>query len=436
MGRTWISTVAVVFIIAVASPSRAQQSAPVDGLFSIGGHDYKLTQGVAYETKSGDFDLVTVLVSNTRLPVTKIQQSLAKNQSDEDVSLSQPYVKLTFNNEGELQFLSGWADNSSFSMGGSDVKVEFKLDDGRVRGKADLAKKPDSASQRSFAFRFDLPLGLGGAAPAKPKSAGPVKPTVTGKFTGNGKPAKLAFVSAHPTEGLDDRPAIQLVFTEKDHFKNKKPEIEAGFGHFGSALIISIADDGSIFGCEVAHAAHAKKPFSSLGTIRTEEFELGENFVKGKITTDGEQDALDQKWEVDLTFVAPLAGMPASAAAKPVKPKAPAATPAPKPAVASLNVHDLPLPKDATDIEYKEIVEQLVFKSPTKVQALANDLQKKLAAQGWKGGGDDDLVTAQSAILERKRGEATLTIMVNKEGNGSEVKVFSTGLTWDEKEEK
>ena len=36
------------------------------------------------------------------------------------------------------------------------------------------------------------------ATAAKP--AGPVKPSVTGTFKGNGKPAKLAFVSARPGE--------------------------------------------------------------------------------------------------------------------------------------------------------------------------------------------------------------------------------------------
>ena len=112
----------------------------------------------------------------------------------------------------------------------------------------------------------------------------------------------------------------------------------------------------------------------------------------------------------------------------------PSTPPTPKPAVAALNVRDLPLPKDATDVEYKDLVEQMVFRSSIKVQSLANDFAKKLAEQGWKGEGGD-LVTAKTAILNRTRGEATLTIMVKPAGSGSTVQIFATGLEWGEKPE-
>ena len=50
-----------------------------------------------------------------------------------------------------------------------------------------------------------------------------------------------------------------LVFTEKDHSKDKKPDFNAAFGKFGSALIVSLHEDGGIFGCEVVHSC-AKAP--------------------------------------------------------------------------------------------------------------------------------------------------------------------------------
>src|SRR5262245_55885281 len=78
-------------------------------------------------------------------------------------------------------------------------------------------------------------------------------PPVSGTFTGDGKEAKLMFVSAHKGEPLSDKPTVRLLFTEKDHSKEPKPHIRAGFGYFGSALIITVHPDGSIVGCEVAH---------------------------------------------------------------------------------------------------------------------------------------------------------------------------------------
>src|SRR5262245_55052127 len=69
---------------------------------------------------------------------------------------------------------------------------------------------------------------------------------VSGVFKGNGKAAKLAFVSTRKGEPFADKPTIVITFTEKDHSKEKKPVIKAGFGHFGSALIITINEEGNI----------------------------------------------------------------------------------------------------------------------------------------------------------------------------------------------
>jgi hypothetical protein len=38
-----------------------------------------------------------------------------------------------------------------------------------------------------------------------------------------------------------------------------------------------------------------------------------------------------------------------------------------------------------------------------------------------------------SSILKRKRGDAELTIFVKPENGGSEVKIFTEGLSWDVK---
>src|SRR5207237_6020502 len=89
------------------------------------------------------------------------------------------------------------------------------------------------------------------------------------------------------------------------------------------------------------------------------------------------------------------------------------------PAAAGLNVKDLALTKDATDVEYNTVVEHVVFKSKSNVKKVCAELAANLKAQGWTNDGMD-LVQPQSSILKRKRGEATLTIIVTYEVGGSE----------------
>jgi hypothetical protein len=125
---------------------------------------------------------------------------------------------------------------------------------------------------------------------------------VTGTFKGDGKAANLAFVSAHKGEPLADKETIMLVFTEKDHSKDKRPDIKASFGSYGSALIITAYPDGEVVGCDVAHEAHQKKPFSSAGSVKMSDFKIENGQIQGKISTGGQKETFGQTWEVDLTF--------------------------------------------------------------------------------------------------------------------------------------
>jgi hypothetical protein len=272
-----------------------------------------------------------------------------------------------------------------------------------------------------------------------------VKPSVTGTFTGNGKPAKLACASARRGEPFNDEPSMVLVFSEKDHSKDTKPDFKASFGHYGSALILSVHEDGSIFGCQVAHAAHKKSGFSSIGEIRAAAFDVEEGRIAGHFTTDGEKTTFDETWSVDLKFVVPFktgdpVKQPLTPSSKPASSDAPTERSMKKPASgkpadasAVISVYELPFPADAANIEYKELVEQIVFKSGSSVQKLAASLSKALAAQGWKSDGSD-LVTPKSAILNLNRGDATLTIMVKPSGSGSQTTVFAQGLDWEKKQ--
>jgi hypothetical protein len=144
---------------------------------------------------------------------------------------------------------------------------------------------------------------FGVLAAAGSLSAGDDEP-VSGVFKGNSKEAKLAYVSTRKGEPFADKPTIIVTFTEKDHSKEKKPDIKAGFGDFGSALIITINDEGTIVGCVVAHAAHKKQGFSSVGNIKMSAFKVKDGKIQGKIATDGEQKTFGQTWEVAIKFQA------------------------------------------------------------------------------------------------------------------------------------
>lgn len=127
---------------------------------------------------------------------------------------------------------------------------------------------------------------------------------VSGVFKGNGKEAKLAYVSTRKGEPFADKPTIIITFTEKDHSREQKPDIRAGFGHFGSALIITINEEGKIIGCVVAHAAHEKQGFNSLGNIKMSDFKVKDGKMQGRIATAGEQKTFGETWEVDIKFQA------------------------------------------------------------------------------------------------------------------------------------
>jgi hypothetical protein len=230
----------------------------------------------------------------------------------------------------------------------------------------------------------------------------------------------------------------------------KPPDTRAAFGDFGSALVLSLHEDGQIFGCEVAHLAHSKRPFSSSGTINATEFEVEDGQITGHITSGGEHKFFGDTWDVDVKFTVPYTAPPPKAVAKEApknsKPskadeKPPTKQPRTKISKAdskkaalpadAICVKDLPLPKDASDIEYKKLVEHMSFQSKIPVQQLAEEFANGLTAQGWETDGTD-LIRAKSSILKRTRKGASLTIFVKPEGTGSKITILSKGLNWDE----
>src|SRR5437773_912165 len=446
-GMAVIGGAATLFAQLEAKPAKA-----AEGTLMVDGKNYPLTHALAYETSSNEEELIAVVLSGQAISSEQLKEAREREKDGQESNFKRPYIKLEFTKAGELKLWSAGAGSTSLGSRKGNATGTLKLQDGRVSGKASQPNETEKFFSAGFDVRFDVALlraaeSLPATVSKKPGPAANVKPSVTGVFKGNGKEAKLAHVSAHWREPFNNQPSIVLVFSEKDHSKDKKLDFDAGFGKFGSALIISLNQDGEIFGCQVVHTAHKKQGFSSIGQIKTNNFEFADGKVQGELTTDGQAEVFGETWEVNLKFVTPLGEIPKefqiADSEKPEKDASdkPATTKpttelsekaAPETAKDQLNVKDLALTKDASDVEYKEVVEHLLFKSKANVKSVCAELSANLKTQGWTKEGSD-LITPASSILKRKRGNAELTIFVKPENGGSQVQIFTEGLSWDEK---
>ena len=456
-GIAVIGSSATLFAQETSKPAKAGE-----GTLMLEDKNYSLMRALAYETTINDEDAIAVVLSGHSISSEDLKKSQQAEKDGGFADFKRPFLILDFAKTGQLKFWSAAAGGTSIGRRGAGKATgELKVQDGRVSGKASQSRDTEGMFPTAFDVRFDVALLRAGESlpPTVKKMPGPaanVKPSVTGVFKGNGKDAKLAHVSAHWREPFSDKPSMVLVFTEKDHSKDKKPDFNAVFGKFGSALIISLHEDGGIFGCQVAHTAHQKQGFTSIGSIHTNDFTFEDGKVQGELTTDGQLDTFGETWEVKVKFIAPLGEIPKEfQPAESKKEDKPASTESSKkaattdsdddedddddnedatvqPKAAGLNVKDLALTKDASDIDYKALVEQLGFKSKANVKSVCAELSANLKAQGWTKQGSD-LITPASAILKRKRGNADLTIFVKPESGGSEVKMMTEGLAWDEK---
>jgi hypothetical protein len=466
MIKKFVNLLAVVAVIGGGPTLLAQENTAKagEGTMMMQDKNYPLMYAIAYETKTinGD-EVIAVVLSGQVITREKLQESQETEKKGGFADFKRPFLKLDFTKAGQLKMWSAAAGGTSIgARSAGKATGELKLQEGRVSGKASQPRDAEGGFPTAFDVRFDVKVLTAGESLAptvikKPGPAANVKPTVTGVFRGNGKEAKIAYVSAYWDEPFSDKQSILLVFTEKDHSKDTKPKFNASFSKFGSALIISLHEDGGIFGCQVVHSAHKKQGFSSIGQIRTNNFQYEDGKVEGELLTDKELEFFGDTWEVNLKFVAPLGEIPKEFQVPEKKTEKPATDkpstkkpsttdaedddddedegdgdekPTSKPAADKFKVKDLAMTKDADDIEYKTMVEHVLFKSKANVKAVCAELTANLQAQGWTKEGND-LITPASSILKRKRGEASLTIFVKPEGGGSEVKIFTEGLAWD-----
>jgi hypothetical protein len=425
---------------------------PAHGTLMLEKKTYPLKHALGYETTIDNEQAIAVVLSGSAVSSEKLKEAKETEKGGNDPDFKRPFLRLVFTNTGAFKHWSASAGGTMLGRRSGIATGELKLQDGRVIGKASQPLENEGMFPSGFDVQFDVALlKAGESLPASTtRKGGPaanVKPTVTGTFKGNGKDAKLTSVSARWGEPFSGKPGIVLVFTEKDHSKDKKPDLNAAFGKFGSALIISLHEDGGIYGCQVMHSAHQKQGFSSIGNIEATDITYANGKVQGELTTHGQVDTFGETWEVNLNFVAPLGEIPKEFQVGDSKEPEQQATDkqatsepttelnekaAPKPTQDKLNVKDLALTKDAADFEYKALVEQLSFKSKANVKSVCAELATNLKGQGWTKEGSD-LITPSSSILKRKRGDAELTIFAKPDGSGSKIQLMTEGLAWDDK---
>lgn len=408
------------------------QSPTNQGSLTIGARRTIYKSVVAFRGKASGESRIIVLATRQGLTADAAEKVKGAGAEEMISGLDAPYLKAVFSENGELQCLAGEGSNSSFLERKDPLEGKATIADGRIRGALKLIKPGDFGKE--VALDFDVPIDAEVKVAAPAKLEPPVKPTVTGKFIGNGKNAAIKFVTVEEHEEFSGKPAITLIFTEKNPATVKKPSFDAGFGKLGSALILNVHYDGAIFGCQVAHSAHSKQGFSALGETAMVDFEIVGGNVTGEVSTGKTLEFFGDTWDIDLKFAAPLPeklrNAPA-AAPKPVSSETREMKKEPKaPAGPRIAARKLPLPSDATDVEFKQIVEQIHFASPRSVETVAKELSAKLKQQGWKESGRD-LVGKASAILKREQGEAKLTIMVQPKAGGSSVKLFTEKLEWE-----
>src|SRR6476619_7153886 len=181
--------------------------------------NYPLKNAVAYETTVDGEEGIAVVLSGPYLSNEKLNEARKSEKKGEPSDFRRPYVKLEFTKAGEFKGWRAGAGDVSLGRRRGDATGEIKLQDGRVIGKANQPNETEGMFPSGLDVRFDVPLLRAGESLAPSKKPGPaasVKPTVTGVFKGNGRDAKLGYVSAHWREPFSDFFFNDTATTEKD----------------------------------------------------------------------------------------------------------------------------------------------------------------------------------------------------------------------------
>lgn len=195
MQRRFMKTsAAVLCFLASGACSAADVAKPVEGSLVVGDRTYKLTNVAAFETTSENEAVIAVVASDRKLPSAQVKAALDNiKNSTNALGLSQPYLVILYKTSGQPKRSAAAGNDGGYTMNGDDLTGEVKIESGRVRGQTKLPAESRAGFKMGFDLRMDVAVGAESAPRPISKPAGPVKPSVSGTFTGNGKAAKLAY---------------------------------------------------------------------------------------------------------------------------------------------------------------------------------------------------------------------------------------------------
>ena len=124
-----------------STPRKLLANAPKlenSGKLTLGGKTYTLANVIVYESKQSENTVTHVLLTEKAIDITKLQAALSKPEKlDEGFANFQTQIKLTINQNDELQSMFMWCDGASINWSGNEnVKSLIQIEDGRVRGTA------------------------------------------------------------------------------------------------------------------------------------------------------------------------------------------------------------------------------------------------------------------------------------------------------------
>lgn len=310
---------------------------------------------------------------------------------------------------------------SGFSSSGEFTMTDFKMADGKVTGRVSTGKECEFFGDR---YEADLTFTATLAKPQSKPASGPLsaaqkafldgykkaleakdtKALASYLHTEGSTPDTIEFFTMMQTSGtegkIDSIDLIQPSEAEKQKY-NKPTEMPDGqlykMPFAPTHQMVIVTKDGS-------------------GGTSTSKLPVGEH--KGKLL-------------IPVPVPVNASSKSAAKASAKTRDSKPAEAPVEqtKPTIA-VAARSLPLPKDATDVEYKEVVKMIQFSSARSVTAVTKEFAANLKSQGWKDG-KGSLMSAKNAILKREQGAAQLTIMVQPAGKGCSVKIFTEGLDWN-----
>ncbi len=265
------------------------------------------------------------------------------------------------------------------------------------------------------------------------------------------KTYKMTHAAAYESNFDGEADVFMIVLSNQPIRPEKIKEVKAGekdgntYDYPRPFMKLEFTKDGKLLSWSGGAGNHSAGRGTLVTNIKSE-LKIGTGRLAGSASQPNEKGGafstgFDVRFDVALPGVTsqkpgdkPAVALPASPPT--VKPRA--APPAsPKPAAGTANIKDLPLPKDATNVEYHKEAELVTLASPSNVKTAAAELTKGLKAQGWDADGGD-IVTPLSALVKRKRGSATLEIIITpadlvNTDKGCELKIVTTGLSWEGK---